>query len=158
MAGTHVGRSESEPFRIEPELGQVSEDKGEASPSNERWDVLQEREPRSYLPKHSGKIRPDPAVVVGAVAGAGDTPWLAGEPGRDEIHLSTPASAIEGGNVVPDRRRIHEPLFHARHQARGGIGFPLHVTDGVVAGSEGELKAQFQAANAAAEGQSTQGT
>ena len=46
----------------------------------------------------------------------------------DAIHESTPRAAVEGSNVVPDRRETHPRDFHPRHERGRGDCFPLNVT------------------------------
>jgi hypothetical protein len=84
-----------------------------------------------------------PRIIVAAAAPRG-AERLAGVAGRDEIHDATPRAAVEGGEVVPDRRESQASLFHARDQDRGGMGFPLHETHGAVAGPEGESDAELE--------------
>jgi hypothetical protein len=98
-------RAQHSPPRIEPHLGQVSENSIEA-PAGEEWRVLHEHVVRSYLANDSGHLAPESgllAVESGAGSSAGDV--LAREATRDEIHRSTPGSAAKSSNVVPDRER-----------------------------------------------------
>lgn len=71
MRCADVVRAEHRPLRIEPEAGQVSENVSEA-PGKQPWDVFQEDEAGSSLANHPGDFRPEPSVVVGAAALAGD--------------------------------------------------------------------------------------
>jgi hypothetical protein len=103
VGGTHLVRSQHVPLRIEPELGQVAEDVAEASAEAEPGDVLQEDEARLHLANEPGDLRPEPAAVRGPSASPGDGPGLAREARNEAIHEAAPRSAVEGGNVVPDR-------------------------------------------------------
>jgi hypothetical protein len=87
---------------------------------------------------------------------AGSTPRLAREARSDEIHASAHASAIEGGNIIPDSCLSQGTFRHARDQNAGGIGFPLHDNDGLIAGQD-ELKAKLDASATGAEGESVEG-
>jgi hypothetical protein len=124
-----VGRAETTPLRIEPHLGKVGEDDVEAA-RDERPDVLDEDVARRHFRDDAREVSPEPAALPvkdsAALASVGDI--LAGETSRDEIHPATPRSAIEGGDIAPDRRWSQLAFRHARSQARGRIGFPLHVT------------------------------
>src|SRR5262249_32745658 len=85
--------------------------------------------------------------LVGEPAGSSrSAPRLTREPGRDDIHVATPASAVKGDHVVPDRSRIQRTFCHARDQAGGSKRFDLDVTDGAVTG-EHEPKPKFQSGN-----------
>src|SRR3954470_1546290 len=98
-------RSQHEPFRIEPERGQVTEDDVEPA-NNESCDVFHEDVARSYLANDASEVSPESAALAsdpGAVPGVADV--LAREAASNAIHEAAPRSAVEGGNVVPDRTR-----------------------------------------------------
>ena len=154
MRCADVGRAKTVPLRSEPAFGQRPENVSE-SMSNDGRHVLQEHVARSNVAKDASDVRPQPSLVVGAALASGDGEGLAGETCADDIHASTPASAVEGGKVVPDRARIQPPCFHLANQERGGIGFPLHETDGAV-GRDGERDTQFESADAGTKSQATQ--
>jgi hypothetical protein len=67
-------------------------------------DVLEEAPLGLALPEDAGDVRPDVARVVGAGPPSGDGEGLAGVSAHDAIHRATPSSAVEGGQVRPDRR------------------------------------------------------
>ncbi len=53
------------------------------------------------------------------------------------------------------------PRFHARDQACGGCGFPLHVADASASLApmvQGEQDSEFEASDPSAEGQDVSGT
>lgn len=88
-----VGRSEHAPLRIAPQIGQRSEDfaeRGAAVDGEQPADVFEERDRRVSLSHDAGNFGPQPSVVGGAAALAGDGGGLAGEPRSDDIHASTP--------------------------------------------------------------------
>jgi hypothetical protein len=122
-------RSIQAPFRIEPDCGQIPK-YGVDSSNSERCDVLHERDRWSNLANDPVKLTPQAAALaVEAGTFAGDADVLARPAASDKIHDSTPASAVEGGNVTPDRSWIQPFFAYTRRQNRSGIGFPLHVTD-----------------------------
>ena len=47
----------------------------------------------------------------------------------DQIHESTEASAVEGGEVVPDRSSTQRRFFHTLDESGRREGFPLNVTN-----------------------------
>jgi len=51
-----------------------------------------------------------------------------------DVHRATPWAAVEGDNVVPDRRRIQGRVFHPRHEDGRGEGVPLDITHSAVSG------------------------
>lgn len=154
MGGSDVGCAEQIPFRIEPELGQVPENNGQSASGNKGRHILQEHEVWFHFAKDADDIRPDPPLVFDALAGARRRPRLTGETGRDEIHLATPCMAIEGEQVVPDRRLSQDAFFHTRDQCAGAIGFDLHVTDGAVGViREDEFESKLQSSDAGTKSQ-----
>ena len=81
MAGAGVRRTKHRPLRMEPDLGQRSEDGVENG--NDAWDVLQDDASRSYLAKDVGNFRPDPAVVFFVAPTPRSRVRLAGKTGRN---------------------------------------------------------------------------
>ncbi len=118
------------------------------SNSSDVWDVFQKHERRPRPVDNPADVRPQVAIVFVSSLLTSDGERLTRVPRRDEIHDSTPAAAVEGCEVVPDRSLIQPPLPHARRQDCGGIGFPLDVTDGAVGVSEGKAEAEFEPAAA----------
>lgn len=58
----------------------------------------------------------------------------------------TPASAVEGGNVVPDRSVTHGRVSHPRHERGRRTCFPLNPTHSAVSGF-GKVESEFEAAS-----------
>lgn len=137
MGRANVRRGKHSPLRIEPRFGQSTEDGIHSSPRKEPWDVLQEDVAGFHLANDSEDVGPEPAFVLKAPLLSRDGPGLAGEPGRDDIHASTPRVAVEGGNAIPDRVRSHGVLL-ARDQDCGRIGTPFHPSDSPVGIAEGQ--------------------
>lgn len=65
-------------------------------------------------------------------ASSGQREVLTRETGSDAIHAATPASAVEGEQVGPDRCLIQRAFLHARDQDAGCVSFPLNVDDGAM--------------------------
>jgi hypothetical protein len=97
------------------------------------------------------------SIVSGAEPLAGDAVALARVARSDEINDATPRSSVEGSCIRPDRSRMQPPRLHARDQACGGCGFPLHVHDTARSGF-GNSDAKFKSADAGAEGEAVEGT
>ncbi len=53
---------------------------------------------------------------------------LAGITGRQDMNAIAPRSPIEGGKVVPDRRRLQGLVFHPGHESGRSVCFPLDET------------------------------
>jgi len=113
-------------------------------PGKEGWHVLDEDQGGTHLTNEAHEVRPERAVVLIAASASRDRVGLARQARRDKVHRAAPAATIEGGEVVPDRRRVQMARFHKRDQARGGKGLPLHDTDSAVPGAEDETEAEFE--------------
>jgi hypothetical protein len=155
---TNIGRSNTSPFRNEPERGQIPEYNVESS-NNESADVLHEDVLWFHLANDPSELPPEsrPLAVDDASALAGGRDVLTREASNDAIHDSTPASAVEGGNVVPDRCRLQGLRFHPGHEAGRGVGFPLDVANSSGVG-HGESHAEVEPAVAGEQGQHVEGT
>lgn len=144
----------------ETSIAQISDDCVEAG-SQMTAHVLADDEPRAALARDAQHVGPEVPRVVDALAMARDGEGLAGVARSDEIHRATPRATVERPYVVPERSRIHPPRLHSRDQRCGGIGFPLHMSDGAEGGgpslSEGESRAKLEGAGSATEGDSVDG-
>jgi len=103
---------------------------------NKSRDVFEEAKRRFNLANDSRDVGPDPAVIVLSGLLAGDAPRLAGETGNDAIHAATPRPAVEGREIVPDRRIVQTARLHKRRQLRGSSGFPFDVNDNTAGDSK----------------------
>lgn len=114
-------------------------------------DVFAEEGVRPALIEHVDRAIEEPSVVVGSEPLSGDAVPLAGIARQDAIHAAAPRSSVEGSQVRPDSSRMKPPRRHARDQARGGRGFPLHESDTARVGSgnaDAEVEASDTGANA----------
>jgi hypothetical protein len=133
---------------------QSSGDFGEAE-AEMMGDVLEEHEGWSALADDPGDMRPEVARVVCAPALARDGERLARIARSDDVHRAAPRAAVEGGSVVPDRRRIQGRVFHPRHEDGRGVGVPLDVTHSAISG-EREVQTKVEPAGAGAEREAEQ--
>ncbi len=146
----HVACLKTEPFRIEPERGQVSENKPESgrqsilrpcasltipSPASdpvrnkEPWDVLQQYPLWSNVANDALEGCPELAVLPDdARSLARDRVVRAREAPNDSSHAVTEEFAWEGSRIRPDRSFVKAPVFHARRKNTGCADFPLNVT------------------------------
>jgi hypothetical protein len=92
-------------------------------------------------------------VVVHAESPAGETDGLAWESRTDEIHRSTPRSAIEGANVIPDWSKVKGIVFHAGSEDRCREGGVFDIADGSDIG--GESQSQVESADTGAQADGT---
>jgi hypothetical protein len=113
-------------------------------------DVFAEDTIRPALADNTQDLIDEESFIIGPALAAGDAVGLAGISASEAMNVATPWSSIEGGKVSPDRSRMKPPRFHARDQARGGSGFPLHVSDAARSGF-GNSDAELKAANSCAD-------
>lgn len=112
-------------------------------------DVLEKQESGINLSHDPGDLGPEVPGVGGAPAPAGHRKRLAWVAANDSRHAATPGSAVEGGQIAPDRRVIQAAVFDTRRQDRHGKHFPLHVAD-AASPRKSESHAQVEPANSGA--------
>lgn len=156
MAGSGLGRAEDSCRNAVTQPFQCRDEGGELSVRIPR-DVLAEQTIRPALGDDAQDLVDEKAIVVGAAALSGDGVRLAGISRSDAMNEATPWSSVEGGKVRPDRRLIQGAVRHARDKVRGGIGFPLHVSDAARSGL-GDADAELEPADAGAEAEHVDGT
>ena len=118
-------------------------------------DVLEEHEGRLDLADDAGDMRPEVAGVLRAPALARDGERLARIARSDDVHRAAPWAAVEGSNVVPDRRAIQGRVFHPRHESGCGVGFPFDMAHSTISG-DGDGEPEIEPARAGAEGEAEQ--
>ena len=112
-------------------------------------DILEEDEGRFDLTDDAGDMRPEVARVVSAPAFACNRERLARIARSDDIHRAAPWAAVEGGNIVPDRRAIQGRIFHPRHESGCGVGFPFDMAHSTISG-DGDGKTEVESSGARA--------
>ena len=113
-------------------------------------DIFEEDEGRFDLANDSCDMRPEVARVVRTLALARDAERLAWISRSDDVHRAAPRAAIEGSNVVPDRRAIQGRVFHPRHESGRGVGFPFDMAHSSISG-HGDGEPEVEPAGAGAE-------
>jgi hypothetical protein len=116
-------------------------------------DVLEEEEAGVSVSKDAPRVRPEVAGVVGQQPLPGEAVPLARDARNDAIHDAAPRCAVEGSQIVPDRRDIQGRFFHPGHESGRGVDVPLTVTHTATADAEcvegkGSADAEHPAAGA----------
>jgi hypothetical protein len=127
-------------------LSKFGSDVGE-SQSKVACDVLEEAPAWLYFLDNASKVGPQVPRIALSKAFPCNGERLARVAARDNIHESTPWSAVEGGNIVPDRRPIQGLVFHPCHERSRGVGFPLDVTNSSVSFPKGKMEPEFEPSN-----------
>lgn len=112
----------------------------------ERGDVLEEDDRGLDLSDDADEVRPERPLVLMPSLISGDRVGLAREARSNEIHDTTPRSAIEGREIVPDRRLIQRLVFHPCHEDGRGESVPLAKAHGSIP-HVGELEAEVDSPN-----------
>lgn len=139
MRRAHVGRSHADPLRIEPDGGKVGKHVGEPK-RKVSSDVLAEEERRTALLEDAVDLGPQVALVVGSASASCLRERLAWVSRNDEIHRATPASAVEGSQIVVDRSLIQRRLRHPFHEAGCGESVPLDHAHGADPAGQAEVE------------------
>lgn len=132
-----VGRANSCPFRIEPEVVKVSEDSPECSGiSNESCDVLHQHVAGSYCAYDVPERGPHPSLVGCAELAAGEAERLAGEAATNNIdrwsRLGSPPLrgceyVVMAGNLRPVVGQHSRAVGVYLHLAHGGHPGPFEA-------------------------------
>lgn len=149
MRSSNLTCTEQTPFRIVPESGQSTEDMSEPV-SNKSRHVLENNPSGPNLPNDSLHIRPQPSLVLDPPLFTRDRERLTRETGSDDIHSATPRSAIEGREIVPNRRALHGRLFHPLHEYRRSKALPLDVAHSPISVHD-KSDAKLESANSGAD-------
>ncbi|BBF70173.1 hypothetical protein SBA_ch1_23730 [Sphingomonas bisphenolicum] len=82
----------------------------------------------------AGDIGPQMSGIVGSSPCAGEAEGLAWIAGNDDMNAVAPWSAIEGFEIVPNRRRCQGRVFHPRHESGRCMSFPLDESHSAISG------------------------
>lgn len=154
VGGADFRRREEACRKAVAHADQSAGDFGEAE-AEMMGDILEEHEGRLDLADDAGDMRPEVPRVICAPALARDRERLARIARSDDVHRAAPRAAVEGGNVVPDRRAIQGRVFHPRHEDGRGVGVPLDVTHSTISGAC-EVQPEVEPAGARAEREAEQ--
>lgn len=154
MRRTDFRRREEARRKAVAHADQSSGDFGEAE-AEMMGDVLEEDEGRLDLADDAGDMGPEVARVVRAPTLSRDGERLTRIARSDDVHRAAPRTAVEGCNVVPDRRPIQGRVFHPRHEDGRGVGVPLDMTHSAISG-ECEVQPEVEPAGAGAEREAEQ--
>jgi hypothetical protein len=130
VSGTDETRRDAIPDAIEPERGQLCENSANVSSSKDLCHVFQEHEPRSNFANDAEGVRPEVAFIEFTDVRTCGTPGLTWEARSDDIHDSTPRSAIEGSDVVPDWEQVQQAVPLASEEHFSAIRLFFHGADG----------------------------
>lgn len=127
VGSADIGRLDTQPLRIEPEVGQAPKEASKSIPGNKASHVFHEDEAGSHLANDPKELVDEVSVVVSAPLLSGARVRLARDSAKDEIHQSSIAFAVEPAHVEVNRRCAQGRLLHPLQEDGLGVGFPLNV-------------------------------
>jgi hypothetical protein len=114
--------------------------------NSETWDVFQDDDPGSNFIDHPEEVFPKPSLILESSSLPGCAEWSTRDASSDAIHFAAPRLAVEGREIVPDRRAIQGLLAHPRQESGRRVAFPLNESHGSVAGPE-DSEAKLESSN-----------
>jgi len=153
VASAGLGRAEYSSRNAAAQPLQSRDCDGELSGKVPRDVLAEEGVSPAAVEDVDGAIK-EPSIVGLAEPLPGDAVSLTGIARQDAIHASAPRWSVEGSQIRPDSSRMKPPRFHARDQACGCAGFPLHVSDAARDGSS-DADAEVEPSNAGTDADGT---
>jgi hypothetical protein len=137
MWRANVGRSETDPLRIEPDFGQRSENGVESSSHSDGCDVFQEDVARSNVANDADEVEVESApFTVDAGTLPGERQVLTGETSRHQIDTAPETVCGERPHVRPDRSVVQVARRHPGSEDGRCVGFPLHISQTSTSGED----------------------
>ena len=150
MASAHFSRREQARFCAVAQSAKPADDIGK-SQIDVPFDVLDKHSSGPHFPDDPLDFGPEVARVGLAPPLAGHAEGLAGISGSEDMNLAAPRPAVEGSEIVPDRRAIQGRVCHPGHESGRCVGLPLDETDSAISGL-GDGEAELETAITCAEG------
>lgn len=142
MASAHFSRREQSRFWLVAQPAKAGGDFGK-SQIEVTFDVLGEDGGGSHFVDDPLDLGPQVTGIALAPALAGKAEWLTGITGSDDMNAAAPRPAVEGSQIVPDRRAIQGLVLHPGHESGRGVGFALDETNSAISGlGDGEAKVE----------------
>jgi hypothetical protein len=114
--------------------------------------VLDKHGPWANLSDDPLHFGPEVARVSFAAPLSGHAEGLAGISGSEDMNLAAPWPAVEGSEIVPDRRAIQGRVCHPGHESGRSVGFPLDETDSAIS-RLGDAEAKLKTAISGTQGE-----
>lgn len=149
MGRTNFERRKHACFDCVTQAAKVFEDLG-GSQGEVSFDVFEETPLGIDFLDNPPDVWPQVARIVFTFPLSREGEGLTGISASNEMNFRTPWSAVEGGNIVPQRSWIQGLVCHPRHEGACSEGFPLDVTNSLISGFC-DMEAELQAANACAQ-------
>lgn len=154
MSSAHFSRRKQARFWCVAQAAKAGRDFGK-SQIEVPFDVLGEDRHWLDLRDQALDLRPEVTRVVLSAPLAGKAERLARIAGSEDMNSVAPRSAVEGAQVVPDRRWLQRLVFHPGHESGRSVGLPLDETHSAISGL-GDREAKLEPAIAGAEREAVQ--
>ena len=142
MACASFSRREQSRFCAVTQLRQAGRDFGK-SQIEVPFNVLGKDGPGAHFPDDPRNLGPQVPGIGLAAALSGQAEGLAGIAGSEDMNAAAPRAAIEGSEIVPNRRWLQGRVFHPGHESGRSMGFALDETNSPVPGfGDGEAKVE----------------
>lgn len=133
MACAHFSRCEQARFWVITHSAKAAGDFGK-SQIEMAFDVFGEDGGWPHFADDPFDLGPEVPGIVLAAPPSGKAERLARITGSEDMNAVAPRSAVEGSQIVPDRRAIHGLVFHPGHESGRSVGFPLDETHSSIVG------------------------
>jgi hypothetical protein len=155
MASAHFSRCEQARFWVVAQAAKPSDDVGK-SQIDVAFDVLDEHGSGPHFADDPLDFGPQVPGIGFSAPLSGHAERLARISGSEDMNLAAPWAAVEGSEIVPDRRMIQGRVCHPGHESGRCMGLPLDETDSAISGL-GDREAKLETAITGAEGKAGEG-
>lgn len=155
MSSAHFSRCEQARFWVVAQAAKPSDDVGK-SQIDVAFDILDEHGSGPHFADDPLDLRPQVPWIGFSAPLAGHAERLARISGSEDMNLAAPWAAVEGSEIVPDRRMIQGRVCHPGHESGRCMGLPLDETDSAISGL-GDREAKLETAITGAEGKAGEG-
>jgi hypothetical protein len=150
VASAHFSRREQACFCAVAQAAKPADDIGK-SQIDVPFDVLGKDGSGPHFADDPLNLGPQVPGIGFAAPLPGRAERLAGISGSEDMNLAAPWAAVEGSEIVPDRRAIQGLVCHPGHESGRCVGLPLDETDSAI-GRLGDLDSKLETAVTCAEG------
>lgn len=154
MASAHFSRCKQARFCAVAQAAKPADDIGK-SQIDVPFHVLGKHRAGPHFADDPLDFGPEVARVGFAPALAGHAEGLAGISGSEDMNLAAPRPAVEGSEIVPDRRAIQGRVCHPGHERGRSVGLPLDETDSAIS-RLGDAEPKLEPAITGAEGEAAE--
>lgn len=151
MASAHFSRCEQARFWLVAQPAKPADDIGK-SQIDVPFDVLGKDDSGPHFVDDPLHLGPEVPGIGFTASLAGHAERLARISGSEDMNLAAPWAAVEGSEIVPDRRMIQGRVCHPGHESGRCMGLPFDETDSAIS-RLGDREPELETAIACAKGE-----